>query len=169
MVTPDVKKQFDTIFGGGRVERYHTRSTITTQSNAEHSFGVASIIALIDPNCSKELLLYALWHDVYEVYTGDIPASVKWRWPEIKRQLSVIEREIDEELQLLPKISEKERALLKMADNLETLVFCEKEQGMGNKSLDQIITNCVVNISEINKIFPHEKVMQMLFDRGLYR
>lgn len=151
-----MKEILDFIFEGSSVRRYHTRSTITSQNNAEHQFGVASIVALIAPNCSKELLLHALWHDVMESRTGDIPGPAKTTYPELKKLLNKIEAELEEEYPILPKITAEEIATLKMGDCLETIMFCQKEQKMGNTKLDEVIESCKNKFLQIHLNFPNK-------------
>ena len=68
---------------GGAIKRYHTLETIGEQSVASHSWGVAMILQYLEPNVSKEAILRALTHDVAELFTGDIPAPVKWANPDL--------------------------------------------------------------------------------------
>jgi len=159
-----VKDKLDLILSGGKVKRYHTRDTIHSQNNAEHSFGVASIVAIISEDCSKDLLLHALWHDVHECKTGDIPAPAKWRWPQLKNVLTKIEKELESQISFMPKISDKENSILKMADCLETIVFCIKEKRFGNTHLDEVISNCQKKIWQINDKFPNANAIRLLHD-----
>lgn len=67
------------------VKRWGIVHTATTQSVAEHAGLVAiyvtRILALadlrVDPDTRALMLEWALWHDMPEVYTGDIPTPFK--------------------------------------------------------------------------------------------
>ena len=76
---------------GGAIKRYHTLEIIGEQSVASHSWGVAMILQYLDPNVSKEAILRALTHDVAELFTGDVPAPVKWDNPDLVEVLKRIE------------------------------------------------------------------------------
>lgn len=65
------------ILNAGRVKRWHTEPNIPVQSNAEHSWGVAILLLLTDPDVSRELLIAALIHDLPEKDMGDIPSPFK--------------------------------------------------------------------------------------------
>lgn len=71
------------------VERWTIIPTIRPQSVAEHSFGVAMIA---DAFCEElglgrgsairqDATRWALWHDVDEIFTGDIPTPMKMQVP----------------------------------------------------------------------------------------
>jgi 5'-deoxynucleotidase YfbR-like HD superfamily hydrolase len=156
-----MKETLDFILDGGNVRRYHTRYTITSQNNAEHSYGVASIVALIAPDCSKELLLHALWHDVPECLTGDIPGPAKTEYPELKKILTKIEEGIEKQYPIFPKISKEETAILKMADCLETILFCQKEHAMGNNKLATVIESCKNKFLQMHLNYPNKTAAEL--------
>jgi 5'-deoxynucleotidase len=151
------------ILGGGHVKRFHTVNTIRTQNNAEHSWGVASLVQMLAPNCSKELIIYAFWHDVPESITGDIPSTAKWKFPSLKNILTKIEDEIEQHYDLLPTIGESEYDILKVADSIETILFCREEQNMGNRNVQVIIDRCSEKVIELHKKMKNDKVIELLF------
>ena len=68
----------------GDVERFHSNPGIAKQKNSEHQWGVALLCQHFNPLCSKGIILAALTHDAPELFTGDLPATIKWSNPEIK-------------------------------------------------------------------------------------
>ena len=83
---------------GGAIKRYHTLEIIGEQSVASHSWGVAMILQYLDPNVSKEAILRALTHDVAELFTGDVPAPVKWDNPDLVEVLKRIEDKYESDI-----------------------------------------------------------------------
>ena len=89
----------------------------------------------------------ALFHDVPEVFTGDMPTPVKYANPEIRSQFASIEEQstrslIDklptelkgeyEEIFASIDVDEKHRALVKAADRLCAYIKCIDEKRFGN-------------------------------------
>ncbi len=125
------------IRAGGAVRRYHTRTTIGHQTVAEHSWGVAAILLHIcEP--SAELLRAALYHDVAEYDTGDVPAQAKRSSLTLAASLSELERDIEASLQIAPACTLEELKLLQIADLLELLWYCLEQRKLGNTTIDDI-------------------------------
>ena len=61
----------------GQTTRWHMHPCMPPQNVADHSWHVAIILSLIDPDCSANDLKTALLHDVAELVHGDISAVVK--------------------------------------------------------------------------------------------
>lgn len=92
-------------------------------------------------------VLLALYHDVPEILTGDIPTPVKYNNPAIRDAYKDLETvAADKLLRLLPEDlreeyapllyeegTEEERLLVKAADKLSALIKCEEELKMGNR------------------------------------
>ena len=79
-------EKIETIYDAQFINRYHTvplgglRQTV-----GAHSYAVVVLLDQLWDNCSKSLLLSALYHDVPEIVLGDIPATAKWEYPELKK------------------------------------------------------------------------------------
>lgn len=90
------------------VKRWHIVTTSRPQSMAEHSFNVAHIgvelcEALGFPEWRERVAVLALYHDLEEIYKGDIPTPAKG------------EKKWDSAL--------TPHSVMKMADLIETYVF----------------------------------------------
>jgi len=101
------------VLDGGEVKRYHTMSIIGEQSVASHSWGVAVILNWLKPDISKTAILKALAHDVAEKRTGDMPAPTKWNNPDLAKELSVVEKNIELELGVDYELTEEEHEYFK--------------------------------------------------------
>lgn len=118
----------------GRVSRYHNRPMITRQSTADHTWGVLVCCQwLTDRQCSAALLEAIIYHDVPEIYTGDMPAPIKNSVPELKDIMINLETNYMKEMGILPRITKEEVYILGIADTMELMMHCLKEMNMGNK------------------------------------
>lgn len=124
---------------GGEVKRYHALRTVSSQTVAEHSYGVAWWCALLtDMQPGQNLLLHALAHDVAEAKVGDIPSPVK-RELGISGQMEDMEAAYMEECDLgLPDLTEEEVVILKLADCLDGVAFCLQEVAYGNVQMSSV-------------------------------
>jgi 5'-deoxynucleotidase len=99
----------------------------------------------------ETVLAYALYHDVGEVITGDLPTPVKYKNPEIKGAYKRIEALASEQLlamlptdllpayrpYLLPDETAYEWKLVKAADRICAYIKCIEEQNLGNREFEQ--------------------------------
>jgi len=88
-----MRKTLQFIINGSEVKRFHTLTTLQTETVGHHSHGVACFTLLLDPDASRQLLLAALFHDLAEQYTGDIPSPAKREYG-IGDQVDKLERRL---------------------------------------------------------------------------
>lgn len=135
------------------VIRYNGRLVIKTENLAEHSYYVAmNIYKLarmfnIDEQTVNKAIKIALCHDLGEIFTGDLPHSIKAYSPEINNIAKQLEIDIMKEQ--FPYFAEdfesyatqKESiltVLVEAADCLDVLAYIDREEQLGNKS-DEIV------------------------------
>tara|TARA_R110000796_G_scaffold6514_1_gene23064 strand:+ start:155 stop:667 length:513 start_codon:yes stop_codon:yes gene_type:complete len=137
---------------GGTIKRYHTLETIGEQSVGAHSWGVALILQYLKPSVSKVALLKALTHDIAELYTGDIPAPVKWDNPKLVNTLKQIEATYESKLKIDygHTLKPEELVLFKQADMFELLFFCMRQRKMGNTNMNTVFSNGVEYLANQN-------------------
>ncbi len=126
---------FECIRAGGNVKRWHTTQIIGEQTVAAHSWNVMLILHTLFPDCSRELLLAAMYHDVAEKFTGDMPADAKWREPEIKRLLDCVTEGIEGALGVYHRLTSADTRRLAIADRFEMLWFCVEQRRLGNRGV----------------------------------
>lgn len=131
---------------GGCTERTHTTPHHGSYSVAEHSWGVAILLAILHPDPSKELILAGLWHDVHERWTGDIPAPSKWllgkvTMDELKRLENSIESSLGINFDL--SLSTEDRKWLKACDMLEFWLWSIDQEALGNQNANEGRTNAI--------------------------
>lgn len=119
-----------------QVKRYGIFHMNRDQSVAEHSFNVAMIaLELIededdeDVNLYIRVMSYALFHDMDEVLSGDIPSP-------FKRKLRNECPEVIPVLDGAPHADDMVRNIVKIADLLEALYYC-REFG-GSRSSEEV-------------------------------
>lgn len=138
------------------INRWGLMRNTFTENISEHSLEtafIAHVLALyrnirFGGNVDAErCALLALYHDVTEIITGDMPTPVKYFNPEIKGEYDKVEKIAAEKLlSYLPEDlkpyyrpliihSEEDRelcVLVKAADKLSALIKCREECRMGN-------------------------------------
>lgn len=118
----------------GEVRRYHAVPSVRPQSVGLHSWGVAVLcIYLLENDVSAQLLKEAIMHDTAELFTGDVPYTVKRDLKDVKERFDMLETHVRNEYMLLPRqqLSKKEEAVLKLADTLDGLFWCVKYETNG--------------------------------------
>ncbi|MCL2772479.1 MAG: 5'-deoxynucleotidase [Oscillospiraceae bacterium] len=128
-----------------------------TENVSEHSLEVAIIahalaeigVAYFDKTYNPaQIALKAIYHDVSEIFTGDLPSPIKYYTDEMKKSYKTIEHEAD--INLLSKLPEdlrtsyadiilhdessdgEEYKLIKAADKLCAYIKCVEEISSGN-------------------------------------
>lgn len=114
----------------GRVLRYHAAPTVAPQTVGQHAWGVMLlVIYLTNGLASRKLLLAAAIHDAAELITGDVPLTAKRDFPELKECLTKVEEAVHQNLVLKAYDLEPfDAAVLKLADTLEGLLWCQKTE-----------------------------------------
>ncbi len=142
------------------IRRWGLMRNTVPENDMEHSMQCAFIahgLAVIakerynkDVN-PESVLSLALYHDVGEVITGDLPTPVKYKNPEIKGAYKRIESMANAQLLAMlpqdlrgsytPYISPDEHTyewkLVKSADRICAYIKCIEEQNLGNREFDQ--------------------------------
>ena len=135
--------------------RYNNRAKIINESVAEHStyvaFNVLKICKLynISNDVKYRALEMAVVHDIPETYTSDVPWNVKQKSSVLSKELSRLEIEFIKED--MPEIYESfksyqeaeenktlEGIIVKLADTLSVVQYCEQEKSLGNVSSEMM-------------------------------
>lgn len=111
----------------GQVRRWHTNPFFGqySQTNADHSWGVAVIILALNKTPSQNLLTAAILHDCHEYFCADLPTPLKQSEPEITMKLEDVGREkfASRSGIAFPDLTEEEEKWLYLADKLEAMIF----------------------------------------------
>ncbi len=145
----------------GAVGRYHTTTTIRTQSVGEHSFGVALLVLYLNPKASSRLLSACLWHDLPELVTGDIPAPVKWGCKDLVDVLERLEQQFRDRHRLNVVLTNAEERMLRFCDMCECVLWCKEEVEMGNTTVEPIIKRAMLKLHDME--FPNDKAEELYY------
>ena len=127
-----MRTQLEFITHGAEVQRYHTVTTLKTETVGHHSHGVALLCLQLNPQTSRELLYAALVHDLAEQHVGDVPSPAK-RTLGFADKLDELEHTIIcDGMGWHPVLSEAEQRTLKLADIAQGALKCAREIELGN-------------------------------------
>ena len=149
-----MNKRIDLAREAAGVARYHTARLIHGESVGEHSFNVCNLILLMtNGEASRALLIAALTHDMGEPAVGDVPSPIKKMMPDtVKVIMNCMEEAAVRVIHPhTPTISDVEKKLLKLADNLDGLLKCRDELRLGNRNIRTIGDRYVQYIQELTE------------------
>ena len=159
-------EKLETIYDAQFINRYHTvplgglRQTV-----GAHSYAVVVLLDQLWDNCSKNLLLSALYHDVPEIVLGDIPATAKWSYPEVQKAFKKAEQKVMKDLDIEFVLTDRELNRLKMADMLELVMYSHKlnDSNPRMKLIMQTGVNYLMdNYSQLPDFNPVKQVLRKL-------
>ena len=155
------------------IRRWGLMRNTVPENDMEHSMQTALIahgIAVIaKARCGRtvdpeHVVMLAMYHDVSEVITGDLPTPVKYKTPSIQDAYSELENHAkDQLLEMLPDdlrphfagyVKPDETAyewkVVKAADRISAFLKCIEEEKMGNRDFAQAKATIAQSISAIN-------------------
>lgn len=142
------------LFRMRNIKRWALMRNMFSENLTEHTLEVALIAHALAVISNKRFgenydadaaAVAALFHDVPEIITGDLPTPVKYYNPGIKSAYGQIEREAKENLlSLLPEDlrdefagimypDEKLKEIVHAADKIQALIKCDDEIRLGNR------------------------------------
>ena len=117
------KPPVQNLYEAGRVQRYHANPWMARfgQTDADHQWGCAALLILLNPSATKELIKAAVLHDCGERWAGDLPYPTKIAAPEVAEAHGVIEHYFAKKAGIPSyHISDNEAYWLKFVDRLES-------------------------------------------------
>ncbi|WP_426994685.1 5'-deoxynucleotidase [Methylomonas sp. CM2] len=157
------------------IKRWGLKRNAHAENVMEHSWEVAVIahtLALIKNRYfggdvdANAVAAAALYHDVTEVITGDLPTPIKYHSPEILGAYRRIEHQAETELlNLLPDalrgdfqallcqalLPESQRQLVKAADKISAYLKCQAELKAGNAEFELAAAQLAVDIEALQQ------------------
>ena len=132
---------------------------------------IAHALALINnkilntPVDANKIVMYAQYHEVGEVITGDLPTPIKYFNPEIKtaykdleynaslRMIDMLPDELKDSYReyILPDESSEEYKIVKCADRLAALIKCLEELKAGNSEFKKAKTSIEKELVGLNR------------------
>lgn len=154
------------------INRWSLMRNTEKENLKEHSFDTAAIAHALmvigkkrfgKEYDEKAVVLSALYHDVGETLTGDMPTPVKYYNPEIKKVYKDIERiSEDKILSLLPDDFKDEyecllrpedesvKLICKAADRISAVIKCREEIEAGNKEFEDAYKSQIDSLKKMN-------------------
>jgi len=154
------------------IKRWGLKRNAYEENVMEHSWEVATIahaLALIKNRKfggsvdANAIATAALYHDVTEVITGDLPTPIKYHSKEISKAYKDIEKQASNELiNLLPEelqidyqhlmqdLPEEQEQIIKAADKLSAYLKCHAELKAGNQEFKTAKERINQVVSEID-------------------
>lgn len=138
------------------INRWGLMRNTRYETLSEHSLCVANVAHLLACIAVSEfgadvrpdkVACSAMYHDISEIVTGDLPTPVKYKNERIRREYKSVEHEAEIEItDMLPdsvketvrksvtgeELNERERRIIKSADKLSALIKCMEEENNGN-------------------------------------
>ena len=139
-------KRLRLLRNAARVLRCHNARSLHQQTVGEHTFGVLALLATVYPQARAAVWQAALYHDVPESVTGDVPAPTKWRFPLLEEALKEAESGIRQEYALDILLSDHEKRVLKFCDYMELALFAIEECDSGNAHMASMARNALQGI-----------------------
>lgn len=157
-----MKHTLDFILAGSEVKRYHTVTTLVSETVGHHSHGVAMLCLLFDPMASRQLLMAALFHDLAEHQTGDIPSPAKREFgiggkvDELEQRLMIAAGIVT------PHLSPEDKRTLKLADVAQGALFCSREISLGNKRMRRVFDRYISYAEELILVGREREIFNMI-------
>ena len=148
---------FAMLFRMKHIKRWGIMNSLIPDHLSTHSLEVgflAHSLALIgnekfgkDYDCDR-ITVKAIYHDVPEIFTGDIPTPVKYYSNDTKQAYSAVEAaslskltemlpgEFREEYMALFEHTAEEKIIIKSADRISAYIKCLEEKNYGNREFD---------------------------------
>jgi hypothetical protein len=126
---------------GGGVKRCHTFPIHGECTNGHHSWNAASILLILHPNPSMDLLKAMMWHDVAERWVGDLPGPVKFAHPELRSEYVRVEEKFLRRIGIDIKLTKEEQGWIHGCDRLELWMFLLEQRALGNRYAEMRIAD----------------------------
>lgn len=156
------------------IDRWGLMRNSRRETLAEHS-AVTSCIAHVlactaadmygaDVDTSK-VAVAALYHDMSETLTGDMPTPVKYANDDIRDSYKLVEKEAEQRIcSMLPDklqrdvgvfvtggcLNEREKKIVKAADKLSALIKCIEERRSGNREFESAEDSTLASIRSMD-------------------
>lgn len=121
-----------------QVRRCHTLPHHGTHTLADHCFGLITLLLLLHPKPTVELIRKAAFHDHHERYLGDMPAPNKTLNEKLSEGLNEAEEQVNRLFGIMPSPGDpakEEQRWITGVDRLDLWLWCHEEEALGNKNV----------------------------------
>lgn len=130
---------------GGEVERCHGTPHVGAYTVGQHTFGAVSLLLLLHPAPTIELVKMVQWHDVAERWLGDVPSPAKLVGPDFARLYGLAEERLLFQLGLVPLAADCADADLnwvRAVDIIELWLWTGEQLRFGNGNVTRMRVAC---------------------------
>lgn len=132
------------------VRRSHTLRQLQPYTLAQHSFGLLLILSAIyekiDASMPYAIVRAAMYHDLSEKFTGDMPATAKWHDEGLKNELSRVSTAYEIENDLRGYLPSSHARLLSWCDLFEFACNQMEELRLGNTYARAYVQTSIDNL-----------------------
>ena len=138
----------------GRVKRCHCFPTNSDPTVGLHVFGAVSMLLILCPDPTINMIKALQFHDNAERFLGDLPSPAKVNCPELKEVYEAEEEHILIKYGMRPQLDDRERRWVHAMDLMEFLMFIKHELNLGNKYAQQRFNRICAYVEEIKMPVP---------------
>ena len=147
----------------GNVRRCHVVPHHGEYTGGKHSFDATSLLLVLHPDPSKELIQAVLWHDAAERWVGDMPAPAKWYDANLGDAYDHAELNAIQHWEMYDAIGalvDSELKWLEAVDRLELWLWCQDQLALGNVHIREFIVHLDRSFDKaiLNRRMPKECV-----------
>lgn len=121
------------------VRRCHTLRTVGSYDVGQHSFGMLTLLAILKPDASAELMRFIIAHDTPERLTGDHPRTAKWAGLLEEDKLRDFEDDVMSEVFGDISLPDEERGWFIGLDMLELYLWAKDQINLGNLNVRRMM------------------------------
>jgi len=130
-------KFIDSVRKAGKIVRCHTLGEDTDKGYnvGNHCYNALSLLLVLNPSASINLIKTVLWHDTSELWLGDMPATAKWNNPDLKQAYAEAEKKIDKSLGIDYQLNDQEILWMKTVDIMELWLWTIEDPHHSRQSI----------------------------------
>ena len=146
---------------GGHVQRCHCFPHHGSYDVAQHTWHMLALLEMLHPDPPRALYSAIIRHDVFERWTGDIPAVTSQIMPEMKVAKTEAEARVSQligiqEVGFREELTTEDLAWIKALDSVEFLMWCDDQLAMGNRLIETKRDNVMDTLQNSWESWPHE-------------
>ena len=149
---------------GGDVVRYHTEGPLRKQPVSEHSWRVVIILLHFWPESGRHVICAAIYHDVAERWTGDVPAQIKWHDPQLADHLRGAEQAYHAHMRFPhpEHLSAGESRCVEIADRIEAAITCRSQTSRNAHRIYQRLQERIEMLSKMLDPVKREMILAFM-------
>jgi len=116
--------------------RCHTLPHVGEYTVGKHVADALTLLLVLKPDASRELILALILHDVPERWLGDLPAPAKWFNDQLGIEYRAAEAVVTKKKAIqIPILSQDDAWWLDVIDRLEFWLWCHDQLALGNRNI----------------------------------